>query len=280
MNSGYFGKAGEYLNTWGQQSWLWLPISKPTLRTASIHKTWAVCRQTPCTFPICSSFCSTFCFTAAWKKNKIKLASPAFKQTLVCIQGDGKGLQSEIYKRTWILDKKNPNKSEKWISPNKPKVALKLKSFLTDPIYMKKNYARLTPSTPKFTSCCLQNSCRLPVIFLFRDGWLDIYLFLLKSPLLWKKKRHLCTCISIQKVSPKSSCQSKTNLDLNYNHVDLLIFSENPWKALFLCCIGMETSFEALQAFTEQICWPLATAAASSLLQHGLANSLWSCPAE
>lgn len=62
---------------------------------------------------------------------------------------------------------------------------------MTDPIYMKKNYARLTPSTPKFTSCCLQNSCRLPVIFLFRDGWLDIYLFLLKSPLLWKKKNHL-----------------------------------------------------------------------------------------
>lgn len=129
MNSGYFGKAGEYLNTWGQQSWLWLPISKPTLRTASIHKTWAVCRQTPCTFPICSSFCSTFCFTAAWKKNKIKLASPAFKQTLVCIQGDGKGLQSEIYKRTWILDKKTPNKSEKRISPNKSKVALKLNPF-------------------------------------------------------------------------------------------------------------------------------------------------------
>lgn len=65
MNSGYFGEAGEYLNTWGQQSWLWLPISRPTLRTASIHKTWAVCRQTPCTLPICSSFCSTFCFTAA-----------------------------------------------------------------------------------------------------------------------------------------------------------------------------------------------------------------------
>lgn len=63
------------------------------------------------------------------KKNKIKLASPAFKQTLVCIQGDGKGLQSEIYKRTWILDKKTPNKSEKRISPNKSKVALKLNPF-------------------------------------------------------------------------------------------------------------------------------------------------------
>lgn len=87
------------------------------------------------------------------------------------------------------------------------------------------------------------------------------------------------TCISIQKVSPKSSCQSKINLDLTYNHLDLFIFSQNPWKALFSCCIGMETSSEALQAFTKQICWPLATAAASSLLQHSLVNSFQSYPA-
>lgn len=52
-----------HLNTCGQQSGLWLPISRPTLRMASMHKTWAVCSHTPCTFPICSSFCSTFSFT-------------------------------------------------------------------------------------------------------------------------------------------------------------------------------------------------------------------------
>ena len=53
-----------HLNTCGQQSGLWLPISRPTLRMASMHRTWAVCSHTPCSFPICSSFCSTFSFTA------------------------------------------------------------------------------------------------------------------------------------------------------------------------------------------------------------------------
>lgn len=52
-----------HLNTCGQQSGLWLPISRPTLRMASMHRTWAVCNHTPCSFPICSSFCSTFNFT-------------------------------------------------------------------------------------------------------------------------------------------------------------------------------------------------------------------------
>lgn len=42
----------------------------------------------------------------------------------------------------------------------------------------------------------------------------------------------------------------------------------------------MEPNFEALQVFTEQICWPLATATASSLLHHGLANILQSYLAE
>lgn len=41
-----------YLNTCGQQSGLWLPISRPTLRMASMHKTWAVCSHRPCSFPI------------------------------------------------------------------------------------------------------------------------------------------------------------------------------------------------------------------------------------
>lgn len=42
----------------------------------------------------------------------------------------------------------------------------------------------------------------------------------------------------------------------------------------------MEPNFEALQAFTEQIYWPLATATASSLLHRGLANSLQTYLAE
>lgn len=120
-------------------------------------------------------------------------------------------------------------------------------------------------------------SCR--TVFLFRNGQLDIYFY--QNLLCYRKTAAFMdfTCISIQTVSPKSSCQSKTNLDLTYNHLDIFLFSQNPWKALFSCRIGMETSFEALQAFTEQICWPLAIAAASSLLQQSLANSLQSCPA-
>lgn len=62
-----------YLKTCGQQSWLWLPISKPTLRMASIHKTWAVWRRTPWGRLICSRRCSTRCFTANKTNAKILL---------------------------------------------------------------------------------------------------------------------------------------------------------------------------------------------------------------
>lgn len=58
-----------YLKTCGQQSWLWLPISSPTFRMASMHNTWAVWRRTPWGRPICSRRCSTRCFTGHTHKH-------------------------------------------------------------------------------------------------------------------------------------------------------------------------------------------------------------------
>lgn len=157
--------------------------------------------------------------------------------------------------------------------PNKPKVALKLKSFLTDLIYMIKITARLTPSTPKIHILLPTEQLQI-ASGIYLQRWLTGYLFLPKSPLIWKKIAFMdFTCVSIQIVSPKSFCQSKTNPDLSYNHLDLIYFSQESLKSFVFMLHWNGNKFWSFTSFhrTDLLAsWPLATAAASSLLQHSL----------
>lgn len=93
------------------------------------------------------------------------------------------------------------------------------------------------------------------ITFLFGAGWLAVYLFLPKSPLLWKKKESAdFIFISIQKFHHRAfvngyPCQSKTNPDLSYKHSDLGFFSWESLKSLVFMLHWNRNKFWSFASF-------------------------------
>lgn len=110
-------------------------------------------------------------------------------------------------------------------------------------IHKKKNNARLTPSTPKFTSCCPQNRCGLLVTFhVSLWSWLAEYLlFLPKCSFLWKKKKE---SLHISHLFPHKSFTKELLLMYTLVKAKLIpVWTTSIWTSFFFLRISEKLSF-------------------------------------